>query len=108
MSCPQNWVYNAGLKGCQPRTQARDCVQANCGGQANNFVPYPADSSLYVFCGGGANNALLQCPTGETFDPLLRSCGAQICTAEGLLSYPGDASKYYVCVSDGNGGVSHK
>jgi hypothetical protein len=59
-----------------------------------------------VFCGGGANNMLLQCAADTFYDSIARSCGARICSAEGLFPFPDNTTKYYVCVQV-NGELLH-
>lgn len=100
--CPHHYIYDPTTALCKLHRTINDCHIIDCMKFPNQFVVYPLDRTLYIFCNAdihGQTRALLYQCTGETiFNPLKKDCDFACIEGEGRFEYPGDNQKYYYCV----------
>lgn len=87
---------------CRAHRTSQDCPILNCYQFPNRFVSYTLDRSLYIFCNidihGNIRPLLYQCTSETVFNPTKQGCEFGCIEGEGRFEYPGDQSKYYLCL----------
>ncbi|XP_052861154.1 uncharacterized protein LOC128268168 [Anopheles cruzii] len=105
MSSPtSNYVFNFTAQSWSLKKTAADCFQVNCNaaGQLNKWYAYKPDPRLSIFC-GTSGPMIFECGENEVFVEGKKACEFA-CSKSGNFAYPGDTSRYYMCLPTATGG----
>lgn len=107
--CPHYYIYDPVSHLCRLYRNSQDCPILDCHRFPNRFVSYALDRTLYLFCNidmdGNVRLLLYQC-TGETvFNAEKQGCEFGCVEGEGRFEYPGDKSKFYLCLMTNYGEI---
>lgn len=107
--CPYYYIYDPVSHLCRLYRNSQDCPMLDCYRFPNQFVSYKLDRSLYVFCNvdmhGNLRLLLYQCSSETVFNAEKQGCEFGCVDGEGRFEYPGDQTKYYLCLMTNYGEI---